>query len=168
MKRIIAILLIVSAGVLASCDVRSETAKREMEKYTSTPEPMGTPTPTATPVNMGDVVKVDTSVEGPNISVDGYDLKKSVACPKYNRVLVNGDRNNLTVTGVCQQIMLNGDANEVTADAAAEFVINGSKNIMRYSRFANGEPPKVVENQQGNTIEKVESTGELPARKNVK
>jgi hypothetical protein len=164
MRRIIAVLLISATAAAVSCDVRSETAKREMEKYTSTPEPAGTPTPTATPVAMSDVAKADTSVEGPKINVDGYSLKKSVACSKYNRVTVNGDKNKLTVTGVCQQIMVNGDDNEVTADASAEFVFNGSRNILRYSRFANGEPPVIVENQQGNTIEKVASTTELPKR----
>lgn len=157
MNRIIVTICILSAFVLASCDVRSETAKREMEKYTSsTPTPMPTPTPEPS-IDPAESVTVDTSVEGTTISVDGMKEKKSANCTRYDRVMVNGDKNTVTIKGVCSRIMVNGDGNEVSLDAASEFVLNGTENSVRFLRYANGKRPVIVENKAGNTIEKTEA-----------
>ena len=56
--------------------------------------------------------------------------------------------------GACRQIMINGDRNKITADAAMEFVLNGSENIVKYSRFPNGKQPTVIDNRGGNVVEK--------------
>lgn len=148
------IIVLMSVTLLTTCDLRSETAKREMEKFTSSPTPPISPTPTPEPIDPADVVKVDTTQEGASISVDGYELKRSVNCSKYNRLLVNGDESVITIKGVCRQVMINGDKNKITAEAAMEFVINGSENTVSYSKYANGKRPSVIENRPGNTIEK--------------
>lgn len=153
MKNFIAICCLLAVAIFAACDLRSETAKREMEKFSGTPTPSISPTPTPEPIDPADIVNVDTSQTGPSISIDGYEIKRSVNCTKYNRVLVNGDKSTITIKGVCRQVMINGDKNSVTADAAMEFVINGSENTVSYSKFANGKRPSVIENKPGNTIE---------------
>jgi hypothetical protein len=51
--------------------------------------------------------------------------------------------------------MINGDNNQVTADAAAEFVLNGTSNSLKYARFVNGKQPLIADNQAGNTVEKI-------------
>ncbi len=140
---------------MASCDLRSETAKRDMEKFESSPTPPISPLPTATPVDPADIVKVDTGTEGERISINGIKKKTSAVCSKFNRVLVNGDENEITVRGVCSQLMINGDQNKINVDASAEFVFNGSDNIVQFSRYPNGKEPIVVENRPGNVVEKV-------------
>lgn len=153
MKNLIAICCLLAVATFAACDLRSGTAKQEMEKFSGSPTPPISPTPTPEPIDPADIVNVDTSQTGPSISIDGYEIKRSVNCTKYNRVLVNGDKSTITIKGVCRQVMINGDKNSVTADAAMEFVINGSENTVSYSKFANGKRPSVIENKPGNTIE---------------
>ncbi len=134
--------------------MRSDTAKREMEKFSGTPTPTISPVPTELPPDPSEVVQVDISVQGNAVTVNGHDLKKSVACDKFNRVIISGGRNVITIKGACQQIMINGDSNQINGDAALEFVINGENNTVKYSRFVNGKRPTVKENAPGNVIEK--------------
>ena len=72
--------------------------------------------------------------------------------------MINGDGNVVSINGVCRQVMVNGNANEITADAATEFVFNGSENSLKYARFANGKRPIITENRPGNEIEKIAFT----------
>ena len=149
------LMLVVS---FAGCDMRSGTAKEEMEKFSGTPTPARTPVPAEIPVDPADVIRVETDVPGETVSVYGADLKKSVVCSKFNRVMVNGNRNVVTVKGACQRIMVNGDGNEVISDATLEFVLNGNKNTVNYSRFVNGKRPIVNDNGDENIIEKTSAS----------
>ena len=142
----------------AGCDLRSDTAKREMEKFSGTPTPTRTPMPAEIPVDPAEVIRVETDVPGETVSVHGSDLKKSIACPKFNRVMINGSRNVVTVKGVCQRIMVNGDGNQIISDAALEFVLNGEKNTVNYFRFVNGTRPIVNDNGDGNVFEKTSAS----------
>jgi hypothetical protein len=146
----IGLLLILS---FASCDLRSETAKEEMEKFNG---PTGTPTPqpvTQGPIDPADIVKVDTSQQGEEITVNGHE-KRKVTCAKFNRVAVNGELNEVTISGPCRQMMINGDNNTVKMDAAVEIVINGENNKVEYSRYANAKRPIVTDNGDDNAVEK--------------
>lgn len=146
--------------VIAGCDLRSETAKKEMEKFTSSPTPTILKTPTPEPIDPADIVNVDTNIEGDAVSINAFKENKNAACPKFNRLMVNGDDNVVAIKGACRQIMINGDRNKITADAAMEFVFNGSDNTVKYSRFANGKRPSVVENRAGNVVEKISATAQ--------
>jgi hypothetical protein len=66
--------------------------------------------------------------------------------------------------------MINGDRNKVTADAAMEFVFNGSENVVKYSRFPNGKQPSVIDNRGGNVVEKIpaQGTADQQRQKSVK
>lgn len=157
MNTVFTIFCVLAIAILASCDVRSGIAKKNMEKYTLTPTqiPGILPTPAGTPIAPADIVEVDVNLDGDLIPINGYGQNKTTACTKFNRVMVNGDANKVTIKGVCRQIMINGDKNEITADAAMEFVFNGSENIVRYSRFPNGKRPSVIENRAGNIVERI-------------
>lgn len=140
---------------LASCDLRSGTAKKEMEKFETKPTPAFSPLPTPTPVDPADVLKVQAVEEPGKISINGSSQTQPAACKKFDRVIVNGDDNTLTIKGACSQIMLNGDRNKVMVDTSIEFVMNGSENEVSYAYFPNGKPPVVIENRAGNRVEKV-------------
>lgn len=140
---------------LGSCDLRSGTAKEEMEKFSGSPTPtVAPPSPEPTP-DPADAIAVDVSVEGGTITVLGYKEKKSAACTKFDRVMINGDDNIVTIKGGCSQIVANGDRNQITAEAAMEFVLNGSENTVKYSKYVNGRRPTITEPIGGNTIEKI-------------
>ena len=147
--------LLFAAAAISSCDFRSETAKKEMEKFSGTPTPTIVPSATPTPIDPAESVQVDTALDGDVLGVNGDGQKQSLNCTKYNPVKINGDKNVVKVSGACRQIMMNGDNNDVTADAATEFVFNGTANTLKYSRFANGKFPIITQGQQGNSIEKV-------------
>ncbi len=170
-KTTILVACVLAATLFSSCDPRSETAKKGVEKFVSSPTPRIAPAPTPTPVNPADVVEVDTSLEGERISIAGNEKRKSVTCTRFDRVFVNGNRNEVTVKGVCRQVMINGDVNKLNIDAAAEFEFNGSDNELNYSRYPNGKQPIVVENRPGNVVKKVPlgtMTNQDPKRKIVK
>ncbi len=143
--------------LLTSCDMRSGTAKEEMEKFSGTPTPMPSPTAAEKPINPADVVQIDTSLEGETIGINGDQQKKTIACTKFNNVMINGDGSVATITGVCRKIMFNGYGNQITADAATEVVFNGSQNTLTYSRFANGKRPIVTQNRPDNTVEHIQA-----------
>lgn len=154
-------------AALVSCDLRNETAKRGVEKYSSTPQPPVSPLPTPSPVDPADIAEVDTSLEGDTIPITGYEQKKTVSCSKFNRVMVNGDDSEINVAGVCRQIMINGDGNNIILDAAMEIVLNGSDNSVKYSRFANGKQPSVIDNRGGNLVEKIPSMTKGASTRNI-
>ncbi|MEQ1922337.1 MAG: DUF3060 domain-containing protein [Pyrinomonadaceae bacterium] len=140
---------------MTSCDVRSDIAKKEMEKFSGTPTPVPSPTAVEKPINPADVVQVDTTLEAETIGINGDQQKKTIACTKFNNVMINGDGAVATITGVCRRIMFNGNGNKITADAATEIVFNGSQNTLTYSRFPNGKRPIVTQNRPDNTVEHV-------------
>ena len=149
---------LVLVTAFAGCDMRSETAKREMEKFSGTPTPTIAPSTPEVPVDPSEIIKADNSVQGDMITVNGYDQKKTIACTKFNRVMISGGRNVVKITGGCQQITINGDGNQVNSEAALEFVLNGSKNTVTYTHFVNGKRPNIKENAEGNSVDKVTVT----------
>jgi hypothetical protein len=158
MNRAALMIVFTLAAVIGfSCDMRSGIARGEMEKYVSSPTPPISPIPTATPVDPAERVDVDVNKESDSVSIDGYKEKKSATCAKFERVRVNGDGNEITVKGVCRQVMVNGDSNKIKIDAAIEIVFNGTENTIQYSRFPNGKEPIVIENRPGNIVEKAAS-----------
>ena len=168
MKRTVAVMIFVLQAMLVlSCDLRSETAKKEMEKFTSSPTPPIVPVASPTPVDPADSVDADTSLEGDRISINGYEMRSSSACSKFNRVQVNGDSNEVTVSGVCRQIMVNGDANKIRIDAAVEIVFNGSDNVVQHRRYVNGKQPIVVENRSGNVVERGTAVTNRDPKRNI-
>ena len=167
-KTLISCFFVLLIAILASCDMRSEIAKKEMEKYELAPTPTIAPPPAGTPIEPVDIVEIDISQQGDPISIDGDKQNKSAACTKYNRLMVNGDDSTITVRGACSQIMINGDRNKIKTDAAMEFVLNGSENIVKYSRFANGKQPSVIDNRGVNEIEKVPAEAMTTGRQRQK
>jgi hypothetical protein len=171
-KTILYILFILSVVMNVSCDLRSGIAKQNMEKYTSSPTPTISPavTPTPIPIAEEDIVNVDKNQQGEIVFVNGAGKKTTASCTKFNRLMINGDANVVTVKGVCQQIIVNGDKNEITAEASLAFVLNGTENSVKYSRYANGKHPSVVENRSGNIVEKTSATAsaEKPVKSPVK
>ena len=171
MRTFFTIACVLSVAILASCDMRSGTAKDEMEKFTSSPTPTISPASVEAPVAPADIIAVDVNLKGDVISINGYEQNKTVTCTKFNRVTVNGGASKVEIKGACRQIMVNGDHHKITADAAMEFIINGSENTIKYSRFPNGKRPIVTNNGDDNVIEKTSSesvTGKQPQGKIVK
>jgi len=149
------VLLLVTLFV-ASCDLRSGTAKEEMEKFNGPSQtPTAQPAPTDEPVDPADIVTVDSDQQGDRISVSGYEKRQTVTCAKFNPVAVNGERNEVIIKGPCRQMMINGDNNTVKMDASLEIILNGEHNKVEYERFANGKRPIVTDNGDDNTVEKV-------------
>ena len=157
MKSSLITFAMIAISVSAACDVQSGITKKSVEKYGPTPAPSISATPVLEPIDPADVVQVDTSIQGPLISVNNPKDKMNLVCDKYNRVMVNGGDKVVTVKGACSQIMLNGNGNKVTAEAVMEIVFNGSNNEVRYSRYGNGNRPNVVDNKGGNISEKIDA-----------
>ena len=155
MKFSLIILALVSISTVASCEVQSEISKKSVEKYTTTPTPTISPTPTEVPIDPADVVAVDTAAGGPSIVINTAQDKMNVVCDKWNRLMINGEAKIVTAKGACSQIMLNGNRHEVAAEVVGEIVFNGSENTVRYSRYANGKRPTVTDHKGGNLSEKV-------------
>src|SRR3954464_6178288 len=118
MKLLFTAICLLSIAILNSCDVRSGTAKEEMDKFSGTPTPTVTPVPTPTPIDPADIVQVDTTLEGDTLTVNGSKHNKTLTCKKFDQVMINASASVVTVSGVCRQIIVNGDGNQITADAA--------------------------------------------------
>lgn len=131
----------------------SGIAKKEMERFSGTPTPTILPPPTPLPIDPAHIVQIDTAIESEPLGVNGYQQRQAITCTKYNNVKINGSESTLTIKGVCKQVMVNGDRNKIAADAASEYVFNGTANELTYSRFVNGRWPSVIENLRGNTVE---------------
>lgn len=158
MKTTLLIVLLCSIASTLACDVRSDTAKRGMEKYLPTPTPVFSPIPTPTPVDPAFIIAADVNIDSETIHSNISGEKKTETCKKLDRLMVNGDDNVITVKGVCRQIMVNGDGNKISVDAAIEFVFNGTSNAVAHSRFVNGKLPLVTQSRPGNLIEHFPAT----------
>lgn len=149
-KFVLIVLSLATVAGFSACDVQSGITKKAVEKYEPTPKPSVSPTPVETPIDVADIVQVDTSLNGELISLNKPQETKTVTCDKYNQVMVNNSSNVITIKGVCSQIMINGDSNEITAEATMSVVFNGVDNTVKYSKFANGKRPIVTDNKTGN------------------
>jgi len=123
------------------------------------------PVPTQTPlvriaeqIDLADVVTADISEPGETLYANKASEKLTLKCDKFNRVMINGSDNEVTITGVCSQITINGRMNRVTAVAAAEINAYGTENTVQYSKYANGKKPVVTDTSKTNTITKVAAT----------
>jgi hypothetical protein len=153
--------------IAASCETRSGIAINSMEKYVSSPEPTRSPSPEPTPIDPADVIVGDEKLDGAPVNLNGRDEPLSGKCTEFNRLMVNGDGNTVTVTGACRQIMVNGDRNKITADGAASILFNGTENVVMHSRYVNGKYPSVTQNKLGNTVENI-SADTKPSQKKTK
>src|SRR5688572_13710139 len=113
MKMLITASMFATALVFAACSAQSGIATKSVEKYVPTPTPVKTPE-VVEQIDPADVVTVDAAQEGARISIPPADEKKGVDCTKYNEVRVNGNGKNVSVKGVCKQLMINGDKNHVS------------------------------------------------------
>jgi hypothetical protein len=149
----VAIVALIAAVAWIAHVLRSDGTTGDLDLSKSA-TPSVTPTPEATPIDPAEIVQVDTSVEGTVLTVNGDVPKPTVNCTKYDRVYVNASGQTATIKGSCRQIMINGDKDQITADAASEFVFNGSGSTVTYTRFVNGKVPTVVDNTAGNDVQK--------------
>ncbi len=141
-----------------ACDVQSGITKKSVEKYAPSPTPEWKVV-AEEPIDPADIVTVETSVQGPLISINkAEEAKKIVKCDKYNRVMVNGDAKEVKIIGVCSQLMINGSRSKVTAVASSEIIVNGRENSVEYSKYANGKKPLIKDNGDGNTVLKLGTT----------
>lgn len=120
------------------------------------------PRPTQTPlvrvteqIDPADVLNADTAEPGETLYANKASEKLTLKCDKFNRVLINGSDNEVTITGVCSQITINGRSNKVTAVAAAEIIAYGTENTVQYSKYANGKKPVITDTSKTNTVTKV-------------
>lgn len=128
----------------------------------TTPE---APRPTQTPlvrtteqIDPADVINANTTEPGETLYANKPSEKLTLNCDKFNRVMINGSENEVTITGVCSQITINGKMNRVTAVAAAEIIAYGTENTVQYTKYANGKKPVITDTSKTNTITKVAAT----------
>jgi len=166
------VLIYVSLALFTSCDLRSGTAKEEMEKFNGPSEtPVAQPAPTDDPIDPADIIEVNADQPEDRITVNGYGKRQKVICDKLNRVAVNGEGNEVKINGPCRQMMINGDNNTVKMDAAFEIILNGEHSHVEYSGYANGKRPIVTDNGDYNAVEKVSFAPTIksrPARQSAK
>lgn len=162
MNRSLITVVAILAFAFAGCEVQSEMAKKSVEDYQTSPTPARVQQAPA-PIDPADVVNADTTKPGPTLFANENDEKKSLNCKEYNRVMINGSRNEVTITGVCGQIIVNGQGNKVAAVAAGEIVTYGSQNEVTYTKIANGRMPIVTDSSGSNTVSKVAASE--PAKK---
>jgi Protein of unknown function (DUF3060) len=152
MKNLGLYITLVIFTLFAACDVQSGITKKSVEKYAPTPTPEKK-VEVVEQIDPADIITVDTSVQGPMISINkAEEAKKIVKCDKYNRVMVNGDAKEVKIIGVCSQLMINGNRSKVAAVASAEIIVNGRENAVQYSKYANGKKPLIKDNGDGNTV----------------
>jgi len=143
--------LVMSVGLGFSCGSGSNS-KKVSDNTSVTSAPSITPTPEETPIPPSEVAQVDTSLDGPVLTVND-ERQKTLNCTKFNPVSINADASVVTLKGVCHKIVVNGDRNQITLDAATEIAFNGSGNSATYSRFVNGKQLIVTDDQASNTAE---------------
>ncbi|MEO5859486.1 MAG: DUF3060 domain-containing protein [Pyrinomonadaceae bacterium] len=150
--------------VFTGCEVQSEIAKKSVEDFQPSPTPVIVKQ-TPEPIDPADVVTADTSKQGATLFANEDDGKKNLNCKEYNRVMINGSGNEITLIGVCSQIMVNGSRNQIVGAAATEIVTYGSDNTISYSKYVNGNKPQVKDSSGSNTISKSESVKTPPSKK---
>ena len=163
MKKSLITMVAVFGLALAGCEVQSDIAKKSVEDLKPSPTPARVQQ-TPEPIDPADVATADTTKQGATLFANEDDGKKSLNCKEYNRVMINGSRNEVTITGVCSQIMVNGHENKVAAVAAAEIITYGSSNEVSYSKFANGNRPVINDSAGSNIVEKAAPVEPAPKK----
>lgn len=157
MKNLLLVAVFVVSSFLVACDVQSGIASKSVEKYVPTPTPEKT-VEVVEKIDPADVVTVDTAAQGDQISINPSDNKPNIDCKKYNRVIINGDAKTFTIKGACRQILVNGDRNKISVDAFSEIVLNGYDNNVEYSKYVNGKQPVITDNSKTNTVSKTDAS----------
>src|SRR5688572_4016460 len=103
--------------VLSACGSEPATPVSEVSRPTQTPLVR-----TAEQIDPADVINASTAEPGETLYANEGSEKVTLKCDKYNRVMINGSENEVTITGVCSQITINGKMNRVSAVAVAEIL----------------------------------------------
>jgi hypothetical protein len=160
------LIAVLALALLSACGSEPATPASEA--------PRPTPTPlvrTTEQIDPADVINAPTTEPGETLYANEGSEKVTLKCDKYNRVMINGSENEVTITGVCSQITINGKMNRVVATAAAEIIAYGPENTVQYSKYANGKKPVITDTSKTNTITKVAATdanSAKPANSNAK
>ena len=151
--RFTALPILLSALILLSACGSQPTTNSEAPRPTQTPLVRVTEQ-----IDPADILNSDTTEPGETLYANKASEKLTLKCDKFNRVLINGSDNEVTITGVCSQITINGRMNRVTAVAVAEILAYGTENTVQYSKYANGKKPVITDTSKTNTITKVAAT----------
>jgi hypothetical protein len=91
-----------------------------------------------------------------DVTIDENQIKRAIDC-KGGGVTINGDKNQLTLTGQCSTLKVNGNENIVSVEAVAEISTWGNRNNVTWRRGAGGKPPKISNPGTANNIKKAEN-----------
>ena len=87
----------------------------------------------------GKTITIETNRETQTVNCDG------------GEVTVNGNRNNLTVRGVCA-ISVNGNDNVLSAEVASSISTSGNNNKVSWAKGVDGKKPEISNSGSGNTV----------------
>ena len=91
-----------------------------------------------------------------DVTIDESLIKRTIDC-KGGGVTINGDKNQVTLTGQCSTLKVNGNENIVNVEAVAEISTWGNRNNVTWRRGAGGKPPKISNPGTANNIKKAEN-----------
>src|ERR1043166_8915721 len=83
MRTLILLSFLLVAALVLSCDLRSGTAKEEMEKWQAKPSPTLAPAAAETPIDAADIAAIDTTLQGDMLSANGQNQNTTKECTKY-------------------------------------------------------------------------------------
>ena|SRR5215471_13662087 len=97
-----------------------------------------------------------TNTKAADVTIDESLIKRTIDC-KGGGVTINGDKNQVTLTGQCSTLRVNGNENIAKVEAVAEITTWGNRNKVTWTRGAGGKPPKISNPGTANIIKKEEN-----------
>lgn len=81
----------------------------------------------------------------------GNDMSKATQC-NGQPVSIQGNGNQITLSGACPQVSLNGNENQITVEQLGKVQVVGNDNQVRWAQALNGQKPQVQSSGNDNQI----------------
>lgn len=90
---------------------------------------------------------------GESLSLKGVGETKTVAC-NGRKIMINGTKNDYTLTGECPRVLVNGASQTVSIEKAGTINVNGANNAVKYSEGIGGKTPRISKAGVNNSVDK--------------
>jgi|GEM_PF-1470928 len=151
-KHLLAVLLLASASAYAgdvSVNMPGISVNANQNNGSNANVSVKAPGASVTAVQGNTGGKQTSRVDG--VRITGNDMSKSTQC-NGQPVYIQGNDNQINLTGACPQVHVNGNENKVTVAQLGKVQVVGNDNQVKWTQALSGQEPQVQSSGNDNQV----------------
>lgn len=92
------------------------------------------------------------AADAPDHLINSSGQSLELDCGDGGKVLVNGSKNEIAITGGCTKVQINGAMNDIEIDGTDKIQINGAGNTVTWTKGYKKAKPKIQKTGRNNRV----------------